>query len=209
MTEWLLQIFLASIGATISGIILLLIHHSKVKQELELHRQKEIFDKKQRVYRIILNNVNQLRDYSLYLGSDMNWKLARLAYDELILIGSEKVIIAYHKFQKEFKKIDSDDKVVKKLYNAIREDLYETSLPEKEIKMVGPGTKTTNILKILGDHYSKLRPLGLENLHDLSNMDVEEIHSKTSISKDDLKKIKVMAEKENQFDEEIKKFVDP
>ena len=46
-TAGIYEIIAAMIGATISGIILLQVHHSKVKQELKIHREKEVFERKQ------------------------------------------------------------------------------------------------------------------------------------------------------------------
>ena len=208
LEEGIYQIAAAAIGATISGIILLQIHHSKVKQELDLHRQKDIFDRKQRIYRTILSHVDQIIDYSQYYGVDLNWKISRLTYEELLLIGTEKVIKAFHEFHKEYSKRDANPQTLKKLYNAIREDLHEETLSEKEIRVMVPGKKTLKALEILDKHYNILRPLGLENLSKLSQINVEEIHSKTGIIKDDLEKIKDMAIKENRHDDEIKHLLD-
>ncbi|HJU12903.1 MAG TPA: hypothetical protein VJ792_00410 [Candidatus Nitrosotalea sp.] len=46
---------LSIVGASfVSGIFLLIIHHWKVKQEMKIHRENELFDRKQKAYRDLL-----------------------------------------------------------------------------------------------------------------------------------------------------------
>lgn len=98
MTFDILQIIVASAGATISGVILLVIHHSRVKQELEIHKKTDEFERKQKAYRAILNLISRVTDHSYLIGSEINWKIMRHVYNEILLVGSLDVVKASNEF---------------------------------------------------------------------------------------------------------------
>jgi len=207
--DWMLQIIIASVGATISGIILLLIHHARVKQELEIHRQLELFDRKQDLYRKILDQINQMMDYSYFLGQDMNWKISRKIYDELLLIGSEDVIDYFHEFHKEMSKIDKKiDEHLYNIRNAIRKDLYSKELKRKSSRVTQMGKKSQRVLEKYENELKTLQDNGYDNFEKLSKIDIKKLHDEYKIPEESLKDIKEMAMAQNSIDEEFSKYYD-
>ncbi|MBI5147394.1 MAG: hypothetical protein HZA84_09330 [Thaumarchaeota archaeon] len=197
--DWTLQIIIASVSATISGVILLLLHHSRVKQELEIHRKKEIFERKQKMYRKLLNHIEERLDYVFFLGNDLDWREVRLIYNELMLSGAKPVIDAFNNFLKTYNPQNpKDDEKFKKILVEIRKDLYGDVISVSDVKVVNPGSKILDELEILGNHKEILANEGFENFESLSKMDIDMIHAKTSIDKADLQQIKHVAEKEHK-----------
>ena len=207
---WLLQIIIASAGATISGSVLLLIHHFRVKQELEIHRKKDVFERKQKVYRSLLRNVSALMDFTSSLGKNVNWRISREIYNELILTGSNTVIEAHNKFTRESD--TSDDKkyteLVKSMWIAVRKDLYEESLSPKDMRFFGGSNKTLKVYETYGKYREKIRPLGIENYESIAQMNVDEIHSQTNIDKTELEFMKKQCLKEVEIEKEWKIFIE-
>lgn len=205
----LYTVIAAIVGSLISGIILLLIHHMKVKQEIEKHRQIELFDRKQKVYRSILEEINQLFDFTERLGSDMNWRISRHAYNELILIGSASVITAFNNFVKQWDSASDvkSTELLKSVWIEVRKDLYKEKLLPEQMKIYGPSNKTFKAFEIFAKNASILKTLNLESYDLLSKMNVDEIHAKTGIPKEDLLSLKDMGIREADIEKSYKKFI--
>lgn len=148
-------------AGSIIGIIIT--QYLRVKKEIELRREIEVFDRKQDLYRKILDQINQLMDYSYYLGRDMNWKISRKIYDELLLIGSEEVIEYFPELHKEMSNKDST--IEEHLYNvrnAIRKDLYFKELKRKFSRVTTLGNKSKRILEKYEKDLKKLQDNGMK-----------------------------------------------
>lgn len=206
--DWSLQIIIASIGATISGIILLITHHSKVNQEIEKHRKIENFERKQKAYREILRLISQVLDYQRFLGSPMTWKIVRYAYDEIMIVGSKEVVEKANELL--LNKVDGEtaNNKIKDLWNLIRKDLYGEELPIEHMHVITPSPETVNALSLYHEHSAALISLGINSLEKASNMDVDIINQHTTIDKEKLYLIKKMAENELQYENDFKKFLE-
>lgn len=210
--DWVLQIIIASVGATISGIILLLIHHRRVKQEIEIHRENELFDRKQESYRWLMKDVFDDMDYANYLGNEPNWKIGRHIYNELLLIGSQSVINAYDDYLTNYNKVKEPEKseLIKKILTEIRKDLYPKELGAKKIRFIVPPPDTAEILKLIGKHRTKLEEARLFIFKNLSTMDIDDAFQKTNIDKQDLEKMKKIAQLsmdvDNKFEEVLGRY---
>lgn len=210
MAEWLWQIFLASVGVTISGIIILLTHHWKVKQEINIHRGIENFNRKQNAYREILQLISKMVDHSHFLGKPVNWRIIRHAYDEIMLVGSKDVVKLANEFivksdELEGKKLHD---AIKQLWNVIRSDLYGESLPLDEMHIISPSPDTISALNTYHKYANELKAFGINNIEDASEMDIFKIKDKIEIKSGVLSEIKEMAKKELSFEEEFRKFVE-
>jgi len=208
--EWILQIIGISVASTISGIILLYTHHKKVKQELKIHGKKEEFDRKQKVYRTMLRNVSELLDFVQNLGSSVNWRIGREIYNELILIGSPAVIDAHNNLTRTYDKATDAEAtaMIKKLWIAVREDLYDETLKDEQVRFFRPSSSTTKAFEIYAKYAEKLKLLGIESYESLAEMNVEDTYSKTGISKGELESLKKCGVKELYLEQEWKKFVE-
>jgi len=211
MAEWelLVPIIAASIGAIGSGAVLLHIHHGKVKQEIELQKKKEQFEKKQKLYRAILQQVNSLMDFSAFLGSRTNWRIDREVYNQLILVSSVPVL---EELNNCIKSIDQDDDKaltysLKSLLRSIRQDLYGDIIADKDLKIYNPSKPTMDALQLYGNNREKLEKLGLNTYDALANMDIDTVHTSTEISNNDLKKLKEMGEREASVEREFNRFL--
>lgn len=204
--EVIIQIITASIGATLSGIILLTIHHRKVKQELDIHRQKDEFDRKQKIYRMVLQHISRLLDQSHLLGSEVNWRITRQIYEELLIVGSPKVIKIYNNFILNLDKIEGkvEHDKLKELWNVIREDLYGTGLAEDEMHVISPSLETISALDIYHNNSAALKALNINNIESISRMDIDDVTIKSNIDKEKLKLLKNMAINELRFEEELR-----
>jgi hypothetical protein len=187
-----LQIIIASVGATISGAILLLIHHSRVKQELEIHRKRELFDRKQKTYRLLMRDVFRDLDYVTNLGRPKNWRVTRDVYNELLLIGGKEVIDAYNEYIKKYDQLDDvqGSQMVKNLAIVIRKDLYGEIISSEQVKFMAPSRKSRHAIEIYAKNHEKLSQFGFDTFELFVNMDIEDIHSKTGISREELKELK-------------------
>ena len=210
MTEWFWESFLASVGATISGFILLLTHHWKVKQEINIHRGIENFNRRQNAYREILQLISKMTDHSHFLGKPVNWRIIRHAYDEIMVVGSKDVVklaneIIVKSDKLEGKKLHG---AIKQLWNVIRSDLYGESLPLEEMHIITPSPDTISALNTYHKYANELKAFGINNIEDASEMDVIKIKDKIEIKEGALSEIKEMAKKELSFEEEFRKFVE-
>jgi hypothetical protein len=207
--EPVLQIIAASIAATISGSILLLIHHSKVKQELEIQRKKEQFEKKQLAYRSIIREVNALWDFSATLGRTTNWRINREIYQGFLIVASKPVIIAYNTLMRNFDTPDNQQltKLLKDMVIAMRHDLYDDALTPDQIRFIEMPKGTIAALEKYGSHREKLEQLGIKNLDDLAMMKVEEVYQKTGISIPDLKQLHEVGMKESRLLKEVDDYL--
>lgn len=205
MPNGIYEIIAAILAATISGLILLRSHHSKVQEEIRLHKEIDVFERKKTVYQNVLNHVTEILDYVTLFGKKTNWRMARQSYNDLILTGSKSVINAYNDFLKNFDANNpkTDEKVKKILYE-IRKDLYNEDLKITDIKFMTPGSRTIKSLELIGKHRSKLEGQGFDSLESLSQMNVDDIKSKTGIDAEDLQTIKDICQEERQFSEELK-----
>lgn len=204
-----MPIIAASLGAIITGIVLLHIHHSRVKQEIDLQRKKELFEKKQKAYRSILRQVNSLLDFSAYLGPNPNWRITRDIYNQLILVASRPVLESYFDSIKRMNELD-DTKLadaLKSLLRTIREDLYGEKIEDDQIKMHNPPTNTMRALEIYGKQPEKLKQLGLESYDSLASMDIAAVNKSTGIPLEELGFLKAISEKEASFIKEFKQFI--
>ena len=199
------EIVAAVIGATISGWVLLRSHHSRVKEEIRLHKEIDVFERKKTVYQNVLNHVTEIIDYVTLFGKKTNWRIARQTYNDLILTGSKSVINAYNDFLKNYDANNpKTDEKIKKILFEIRKDLYSDDLKITDIKFMTAGSRTMKSLEIIGKHRTKLEEQGFDSLSLLSQMNVDDIKSKTGINVQDLQKIKDVCLEEEQFLEELK-----
>lgn len=205
MPDGVYEIIAAIAGATISGWILLRSHHSKVQEEIRLHKEIDVFERKKIVYQNVLNNVTEILDYVTLFGKKTNWRIARQTYNDLILTGSKSIIDAYNDFLKNYDGNNpKTDEKVKKILFEIRKDLYKEDLKITDIKFMVPGSRTMKSLELIGKHRSTLEEQGFDSLDSLSQMNVDDIKSKTAIAVEDLQKIKDICQEEKQFSEELK-----
>lgn len=205
--DFLYEIIVGIFGATISGIILIHLHHRKVKQELEIHRKKDEFDRKQKIYKTILRHISRLIDHSHLLGKEVNWRITRQIYEELLIIGSPKVIETYNNFILNLNEIsgkEEEHEKQKELWNVIRKDLYDVGLKNEEMHVISPPSETITKLDIYHNNAKKLKTLGITNLEKVSEMDVKEVSTNLGIEFKELESLKNMAIKEIQFENELK-----
>ena len=206
--DWALQIVIGSIGATISGIILLITHHSKVNQEIEKHRKIENFERKQKAYREILKLISKVLDYSHFLGTPVNWKIVRYAYDEIMIVGSKEVVEKTNELLLKEVSAETTNAKIKDLWNAIRKDLYGEELPIDHMHVISPSSETVNALSTYHECSAKLGACGINSLKDASIMDVTVVSSQTQIDEKKLDLIKRMAINEIEYDDELKRFLE-
>lgn len=210
--DWFLQIVIASTGATISGIILLITHHSKVKQELEIHRKKEVFERKQRMYRSLVNQFLKFLDLKSNPTHDRgNWRIGNYLYTELILVGGKSVIQAFNNHLKS-KLADTDSDIehtnkIKDILIAIRKDLYDEELDYDEINFIQPTQETHKALSIIEEHYPILKSYELTTLQKISDMDIEKMSSEIKISTEKLKFLKDTALQERKIQEDFDDYI--
>lgn len=213
ISEWLLQIIIASVGATISGIVLLLTHHSRVKQELEIHRKKDVFERKQRMYRNLVDEFIKFLDLRFNPQHDRgNWRIGNYLYMELMLIGGEPVIHALNQHLKA-KLVDSDDDTehtnkIKDILVAIRKDLYDEKLNHNEINFIQPTQETHTALSLVEENYPVFESYNLTTLQEISDMDIEKIHSETKIPTEKLSFLKKTALRERKIQEDFEAYMD-
>lgn len=211
--DWLLQIIIASVGATISGVILLITHHSKVKQELEIHRKKEVFERKQRMYRNLVDQFLAFLDLKHNPTHDRgNWRIGNYLYTELVLIGGKSVIQAFNNHLKsKLKGTDNDIEHTNKIKDvliAIRKDLYDEELDYDEINFIQPTQETHTALSIIEENYPAFESYNLTTLQEISDMDIEKIHSETKIPIEKLSFLKNTALQERKIQDEFEIYLD-
>lgn len=201
---------LGIVGASfVSGFFLLRSHHSKVRQEIKIHRENELFDRKQKAYRELLKVLSRSEDYSNFLGTPINWKIIRYFYDEIMLIGSKEVIEKTNELlSDESPNTKNSDKIMKQLWYAIRKDLYDEKISIDNMKMIRPSPKTIRALALHNVVYFKLKSLGIDTIAKTREMDVDDINKKSQIDKSDLNLIKEMAKEELENENELKRFLE-
>lgn len=195
-----------TVAGSIIGIIVA--QYLKVRQEIALRRKIELFDRKQKAYRDILKILSKMQDHSYFLGTHVNWKITRYAYDEIMLIGSKEVIEKTNELLSD-NSPDSQgtDNKMKSLWNSIRKDLYGEEIPLDHMHMIRPSPETINALSLHDKHSSKLKSLGIDTPEKTSNMDIDTVSSQTTIDKDELDLIKKMTKKELEYEQELKLFL--
>lgn len=210
--DWVLQIIIASVFATISGAILLLIHHFRVKQELEIHREKEVFNRKQIMYRNLVNYFFELLDLKSNPMHDRgNWRIGNYLYTELFLIGGKSVITAFTIYLKA-KLAGTDDNVehtnkIKDILIGIRKDLYHHKLNRDEINFIQPTQETNDALAIIEEYYSDFEKFDLTTLEKASKMNLEQMVNETSIPKEKLEFLKKIALNEKKIYDEFTDYL--
>lgn len=204
------EIIAAVLGATISGILLLLTHHKKVNQEIEKHRKIDNFEKRKKAYRKILEMLSKLLDHSHLLGKPVNWKITRYAYNEILLVGSKEVVEKTNELMLSIGESDSSvtDAKVKNLWNAIRNDLHGEELSPEQMHMIRPSTETLAALSLYHNYSNQLKSAGINSLEKARDMDLSAIHAATQIDTNELLDIKEMAKNELMYDDELNKFLD-
>lgn len=208
----IVPVIVAIITAAGSIIGVIYAQYSKVKQEMRLRREVELFDRKQKAYRTIMNLILRLYDHSYFIGSEINWKTIRHVYNEIMLVGSLEVAKIANKMIIESHDLASEKKheLIKNLWGAIRNDLYKQSIPTSEMHIISPSQETVDALKIYDTHASTLSNsiIGITTIRQLSEMDVGSIHRITNIDTADLTKIKDMAVRELRYEKELREFLE-
>lgn len=210
--DWLLQIIIASAGATISGIILLHTHHSRVKQELEIHRRKDVFERKQKMYRSFVNNFMKQMDLRGNPTHDLaNWRIGNYLYNELLFIASESVIRAFNKYLKGILQSNTDEEftnMTKDVLIAIRKDLYGENISRDEINFIRSTLDADKALQIINENYAVLEKHGLTNFQNFSTVDINSISTQTGIPLEKLNFVKKTALNEIRIELEFKRFLE-
>lgn len=195
---------------TTAGSIIGVIYaqYSKIKQEMKLRREVELFDRKQKAYRAIMNLISKLSDHSYLIGSEVNWKITRNVYNEIMLVGSPEVVKITNTMLIESHDLPSEKEhdLIKRLWDAIRNDLYKQSIPLNEMHVITPSQETVDALKIYHDHASELWEMNITTIKQLSEMNIEEARRLTNMNIDDLTKIKDMAIRELKYEKELEEF---
>lgn len=196
-----------TVAGSIIGIIIA--HHLKVRQEIAIRRKIELFDRKQKAYRDILQILSKIQDHSYFLGTSVNWRITRYAYDEIMLIGSKEVIEKTNELMDD-KSLDSQetDKKMKNLWNAIRKDLYGEEIPLEHMHMIRPAPETITALDLHNKHSDKLKSSGIDTIEKASDMDIDVVSKDIEINKKDLDLIKKMTKKELEYENELKQFLE-
>ena len=204
-----IPIIAAIITAAGSIIGIIFAQHSKVKQEIALRRKIELFDRKQKAYRDILKILAKVNDHSYLIGSEVNWKIIRYVYDEVILIGSKEVVEKTNELLLDTSP-DSrgTDEKIKKLWNAIRRDLHIGELSLDQMHMIRPSPDTVTALALYDKHSDTLKSLGLKTPKQISEMDIDAINTKSKIDKSHLETIKSMVIKELEYERDLQRFLD-
>jgi len=205
--ESFVGIITAIAGATISGLFLLYVHHSKARQEIELQFKREQFQQKGKTYRELLEFVYAMYDYVRGLRHEIYWREFRDKQKDALLVASKEVVQLFNAVYLEFSKPSSSmsdqnlTKLIKDFINAIRRDLYEERpLPYTELKFVEPGTDTLEALALWVQYKSQLENIGIRKLCGLRSMNVMSVAKRTEIAKEHLLKLKHMAEREYRDD---------
>jgi len=199
-------------GATISGSILLLIHHFRVKQELKIHREKEVFERKQIMYRNLVNYFLKLLDLKSNPTHDKgNWRIGNYLYTELLLVGGKSVIDAFTIHLKA-KLAERDNDVehtnkIKDILIGIRNDLYHHKLNRDDINFIQPTSEANEALKIIEDNYSDFEKFDSTTLEKASKINVEQMVRETSIPKNKLEFLKKTALHEMKIYDEFSRYL--
>jgi len=207
-----LDTLIASVGviipAVISAYVLLWIHHSRVRQELDIRAGRERFQRKQAAYDGIWGTLNDINDYGFGFISDINWRKVRATQTGSLMAASPEVIEYFNSItriylttpqtEEEIKKQDLEiTRLMKELWNVMRKNLYNAEpLSPEMIRFVGPGNRTRQALAIWGRHRVLLERIGIGDLEELSKMDVGLVSQKTGIPSEDLVEVKSMAGRE-------------
>jgi len=210
--NWVLQIVVASIGATISGVILLLVHHFRVKQELTIHRNKELFDRKQKMYHHVIKYFLQSLSTKDNFGAHSNWRIDSQIYNNLLLIGKESTIIALNRYLEQagtgISEIELSN-LFKKVLIEIRKDLYDDEkLTPNEIKFFSLTSESEKAVKIIKTNIEKLKEHDLTTFWDIAEMDVEKVKEQTGIDGETLDFLKKISKKEKDIEKEFKEFLE-
>lgn len=198
-------LLVAIVSTIISGWFLLHIHHSRVKQEIRLHIEKEEMTTKRETYRKILSIMNWLTNYSNGWSDELNWRAVQTVYSDLILVGSPDIMELINKFLRDFESMSEKDatSLIREIWSKMRRDLWKESAlpPSAELKFVTPGKKTREAIKFWFKNREKLQKVGISNLSNLKEMDPIDISRKTGIRVPDLERLKKMAEYELHLEE--------
>lgn len=209
--EFTTEIIVTIVGASISAFVLLMIHHRKVKQEIKIHGNIDNFNERKKAYHDLLQLVSKMSDHSHTLEKPVNWKIIRHIYNEIMLIGSKEVVDVANKFF-----IDSDTFVgekeheaIKRLWNAIRKDLYDETIPLDQMHIINPSPETVTALNLLNTHLNDLKPFGITTLKDAANMNLDDLVNRNALdgNKDNLEAIKKMAIKEIEISDDFEQFL--
>lgn len=205
----IVPVIVAIITAASSIIGIIFAQYLKVRQEIILRRDIELFDRKQKAYRDTLKIISKMKDHSYFLGAQVNWKILRYVYDEIMLIGSKEVVEKTNELlDDESSDSRGTDIKRKNLWNAIRKDLYGKKIPSKDMHMIRPSTETLAALSLYGEHSKELKSSGIDTLEKANNMDIDVVNKQTKIDKTNLNLIKDMAKKELEYEDELKRFLD-
>lgn len=203
----IIPVIAAIITTTGSIISVIYIHNSKVKQELTLRREIELFDRKQKAYRTVLHLISRMTDHSYLIGSEVNWKIIRHVYNEILLVGSSDVVkAANYLLQSNNKSSEKENELIKNLWNTIRTDLYKQNLSLNEMHVISPSQETIDVLNIYNEHLSDFVDRNITTINDLAEINVGETQRLTGMDIGDLTRIKGMAIRELQYEKELKEF---
>jgi hypothetical protein len=196
-----------TVAGSIIGIFFA--HHLKVSREIAIRRKIELFDRKQKAYRNILKTLSKMQDHSYFIGTRINWKITRHMYDEIILVGSKEVVEKTNDLLLDNSPDSQEtDKKMKNLWNAIRKDLYGEEIPFNQMHVIKPDDKTITALEVYHKYSAQLKILGIDTPEKASEMDIEKVNNETQIDKNNLNLIKKMTNKELEYEQELKRFLE-
>jgi len=201
----LLVTLIPIIVAAISAVVALLVHHSKVRQEIKMRIATERFERKQQAYRRVIETMNNLIDFAFRLGQPVNWRISRQLYSELILVGSPDVISRFNKFMSEFDKSQNENLILDVWY-AMHRDLYGESLPPGSIKFIEPGKPLLDLMREASPYWPRIQQEGIQNWTDLAKIDETALSRKLGVSEDLLARLKKAANDEVRREKERAKF---
>ncbi|MEW6044206.1 MAG: hypothetical protein AB1608_08075 [Thermoproteota archaeon] len=205
----IIPVVVAIITAMGSIIGIIITQYLKTKQEIKLKRENDLFDRKQKAYRDILKTFSKMHDHSYFIGSQVNWKIMRYVYNEILLIGSKNVVtITNDLLTDESPDSRGTNEKMKKLYAAIREDLYGEQIPVGEIHITTPSTETVRILALYNSCSEKLKAVGIDTPEKASEMNEFDIAKQTGIDVNILNSIKNMTKKEFGYENDLKNFLE-
>lgn len=204
-----LNTFSVSLAAIISGSVLLYVHHSKIRQEIELQIKREQFESRKRLYRDLWVYVDDLIDYKSGILEDLNWRRWRKLQSELSLAGSIDVLEAFNKIMRNADSASQDEltKLIKDFWNTIRQDLFrEPPLPYTALRFVEPSRHTLQAVEIFTRHAQTLKAVDIRSLFEMKDVDVEQLHSKCGIPVAELQIMKDAAERESRVRKQAPTF---
>jgi hypothetical protein len=167
----------------------------------------ERFERKTGVYRKLMQAIYRLVDFSMFFGEEMNWRITRQLYGELVLVGSPDVIVSFNNFAKEWDPRKPEmDRLYFDVFYSIHQDLYHEALPPGSIKIINPPKPVIDFLEQQSKWTAQILAQGIKDWKELSKVDERSLSTKIGIPGDILTRLKAIASDEVRREEERKKF---